>query len=150
MRKSLAVGTAIVAVAFSFGLAACGSSDDSSGDTLSKSDLITQADQVCSKYNDQLTDLQADSGLNAGSSKEEIVAFISDEIVPLYKDELADLRELNPSEDDSEAFNDILDTLETELNQVEDDPAATISESSPFAGASAKAKEFGLTVCGSN
>jgi hypothetical protein len=153
MRNPLAVGAATLAVVLSLGLAACGSSDDSgdSGDaTLSNSELITQADQVCSDYNDKLTKIQEDSDLSSDSSKADITAFISDEIVPLYKDQIADLRELNPNEDDSEAFNDIVDTLDSELKTVEDDPEASIDESDPFAGATAKAKEFGLKVCGSN
>ena len=156
MKKPLAVGAAILAVVLSLGLAACGSSDDSgdSGDsgnaTLSNSELIAQADQVCTDYNDKLTEIQKNADLDSDSSKADIAAFISDDIVPLYKDQIADLRELNPNEDDSEAFNDIVDTLDSELKAVEDDPEGSIEESDPFAGATAKAKEFGLKVCGSN
>jgi len=153
MRNPLAVGAATLAVVLSLGLAACGSSDDSgdSGDsTLSNSELIAQADQVCTDYNQKLTKIQENSDLTASSSKEDISAFISDDIVPLYKDQIADLRELNPNEDDSEAFNDIVDTLDSELKAVEDDPEGSIDDSDPFAGATAKAKKFGLKVCDSN
>ncbi|MBN8868299.1 MAG: hypothetical protein J0H66_00290 [Solirubrobacterales bacterium] len=153
MRNPLAVGAATLAVVLSLGLAACGSSDDSgdSGDsTLSNSELIAQADQVCTDYNKKLTKIQENTDLTADSSKEDIAAFISDDIVPLYKDQIASLRELNPNEDDADDFNDIVDTLDSELKAVEDDPEGSIDESDPFAGATAKAKEFGLKVCGSN
>lgn len=153
MRNPLAVGAATLAVVLSLGLAACGSSDDSgdSGDsTLSNSELIAQADQVCADYNKKLTKIQENSDLTEDSSKEDIASFISDDIVPLYKDQIAALRELNPNEDDAEDFNDIVDTLDSELKVVEDDPEGSIDESDPFAGATDKAKEFGLKVCGSN
>lgn len=152
MRNPLAVGAATLAVVLSLGLAACGSSDDSgdSGDTLTNSELVAQADQICKDYNDQLLQIQEDSKLDASSSKEDITSFISDDLVPLYKDQVDELRGLSPNEDDSEAYNEIVDTLESELQTVEDDPSAALDESNPFGGATAKAKEFGLEVCGSN
>lgn len=145
MRKPIALGVATLAAALSFGIAACGSSDDSS---LSNEELITQADAICKDYQDQFVAMQEKSGLNNQSSKKEVVAFISDDIVPLYERQVTELQGLEPNEDDAEAYNDIVDTLDSEVQTVSDDPEAALNEENPFAGATAKAKDFGLKVCG--
>jgi hypothetical protein len=152
MRKSLAIGAATVAFALSLGLAACGSSDDSSDneDVLTNAELVSKADAICTEYNSKFSDLQDQSGLSSSSSKDEVVSFISDDVVPLFEDQVAALRELQPNDDDSEAYTEIVDTLDSEVQQVKDDPEAAVDQEDPFAGATAKAKDFGLKTCGSN
>ncbi len=147
MRKPFALGVITLAVTLSLGLAACGSSSD---DSLSNDELITQADQICTDYNDKLVTLTDNAGLDDNSSKQEVVAFISDEIVPLYENQVDELRALEPNEDDADAYNDIVTTLDTELQAVKDDPAAAMKMNDPFPEATAKAKDFGLTVCGAS
>jgi hypothetical protein len=152
MRKPLAIGAATLAVVLSLGLAACGSSDDSSDneDVLTNTELVSKADAICTDYNDQLSQIQDDSDLDNQSSNTEIAAFIGDEIVPLYEDQIDELRNLQPNDDDAESFNEIVDTLDSEVQTVADDPEAAIKMTDPFAGATKKAKAFGLEVCGSN
>ena len=144
MRKPLAVGVATLAVAL--GLAACGGSDDS--DALSNADLIAQADAICADYDEQLTTITDEAALDENSSKAEVAQFVSDEIVPLYQDQVDELGALEPNEDDADAYNDIVDTLDSEVQAVADDPEAAIDQDNPFAGATAKAQEFGLEECG--
>lgn len=150
MRKTLLAGAAVLAL--SLGVVACGSDDsgDSSDEALTNTELIAQADEICTDYNDQLTTIQEDSGLSADSPQEEKISFISDDIVPLYRDQVDELRSLTPSEEDSEAYTDIIDTLESNLDDVESDPEAALNSEDPFAEATAKAQDFGLEVCGSN
>lgn len=147
MRKPLAVGAATLVVTLSLGLAACGSSDDSD-DTLSNADLISQADAICSKYDEKLVTLTNDSGLDNSSSKQEVTAFVSDSIIPLYEDQIDELTALKPNEDDADTYNDIIDTLTSEVQTVKDDPAAAIEVDNPFQGASDKATAFGMKECG--
>lgn len=150
MRKTLLAGAAVLAL--SFGVVACGSDDsgDSSDEALTNTELIAQADQICSDYNDQLTTIQEDSGLSADSSQDEKISFISDDIVPLYRDQVDELRALTPSDEDADAYADVVDTLESNLDDVESDPEAALAADNPFADATAKANDFGLEVCGSN
>lgn len=149
MRKPLAVGAATLAVVLSLGLAACGSDDSSSDEALSNADLIAQADEICTDYNDQLSTIQEERGLNSESPREDVVAYVTDDIIPLYQDQIDELRDLQPNEEDADAYNDIVDTLDTELQAVEDDPDAAIDSENPFSGASEKAQAFGMEVCGS-
>ncbi|MCB0857302.1 MAG: hypothetical protein KDB57_04175 [Solirubrobacterales bacterium] len=148
MKKPLVIA-ATLAVVLSLGLAACGG-DDSSEETLSNSELIAQADQICTDYNEQLDTMNEEAALDENSSRQEIATYISDDLVPLYQEQVDELRSLNPNEEDAAAYNDIVDTLESELQVVEDDPEAAIDAEDPFAGATAKAQDFGLEVCGSN
>ncbi len=150
MRKPLSIGVATLAVALSLGLAACGSSDDSSDDALSNADLIAQANEICTDYDNKTVEVLESTGLDDKSSDQEVAAFISDEVVPLYESQIEELRALQPNEDDADAYNDILDTFESELAAVKEDPEGSIAEENPFGEATAKADEFGLTVCGSN
>jgi hypothetical protein len=148
VKKPLVIA-ATLAVVLSLGLAACGG-DDSSEETLSNSELIAQADQICTDYNEQLDTMNEEAALDENSSRQEIATYISDDLVPLYQEQVDELRSLNPNEEDAAAYNDIVDTLESELQVVEDDPEAAIDAEDPFAGATAKAQDFGLEVCGSN
>ncbi|HRV59541.1 MAG: hypothetical protein KDB54_10115 [Solirubrobacterales bacterium] len=154
MRNPFTIGAATLAVVLSLGLAACGSSDDSgdSGeDTLTKSELITQADQICQKGNQELQKLAADAFPgNSQPSTSEVASFISDEIVPHYRDEVDQLRALNPDEADSSDWNNVVDTFEKELDAVEEDPQVAAKSSDPFTESSAAAKDFGLKVCGAS
>jgi len=146
MRNPIAIGVATLAIALSLGLAACGGSSD---DSLSNDELITQADAICQDYNDKLVAAFNETELNNQSSKQEVAAFASDTIVPLYQDQVDELRALEPNEDDAEAYNDIVDTLDSEVQAIADDPEAAVDNDDPFAGATAKAADFGLEVCGS-
>jgi len=159
MKKSLAIGAATLAAVLSLGLAACGSSDDdsSSSDTSSTSDntaaltkqqLITQADAICTKYNGKLVKLQQESGLDSTASDDQVVSFITDDIIPLYEDQIDELRALQPDDADADAYNEIIDTLDSEVQDVDSDPEAAMDQDNPFKGSTAKAKEFGLKVCG--
>ena len=149
MRNPFAIGAATLLVALSFGVAACGSSDDSSEDTLTNSELIAQANEICVKYTDEVsTAAEAEFG-NQQPSNSELAVFITDEVVPLYEDQIAELRALEPSEDDSAAYTEMLDTLESELQTVEEDPEAAAASDNPFPEATAMADEFGLEDCGS-
>lgn len=146
MRKPLAAGVAVLAVALSLGLAACGSDD--SDESLSHEDLIVKADEICVKYEERLDEL-TESSLDDSSGKPEVVAFISDEIVPLYEEQIDELKALEPNADDAEAWDDMLSTLESEVQTVKDDPEGALESSDPFSGGAEKAKEFGLKECGS-
>lgn len=150
MKHPLAVGAASLAILFSLGLAACGSSDNSSEDALPKSELIAQADEICKSGNEALDQKISDTFGNETPSKDEVVTFLDQEILPAIRSELEKLRELQPEEADADAWNNVLDTLETEIQAVEDDPESTYTKKELFPDSSAAAQDFGLTVCGSS
>lgn len=150
MRKPLAIVAATAAVVLSLGLAACGSDSSTSADedVLTNQELITQADKICTDFNNELATKAQKSGLSDKSPKSKITAFVSDEIVPMYRDEIDELRALEPNSEDADAYAKMIDTLESELDAVEQDPEAAVASNTPFPEASKLADEFGLQVCG--
>ncbi|MDQ5894654.1 MAG: hypothetical protein QG596_915 [Actinomycetota bacterium] len=149
MRNPIAIGAATLLIALSFGVAACGSSEDSSDGALTNSELIAQANEICVKYTDEVSTAAEEAFGDQQPPNAELAVFITDEVVPLYEDQIAELRALEPSEDDSAAYTEMLDTLETELQAVAEDPEAAAASDNPFPDATAKADEFGLEDCGS-
>ena len=145
MRKPLAVGAATIAVALSLGLAACGSDDSDEG--LTKAEVIEQADAVCLDYTEQLAEIV--SNLDPQATQADAEALVTDEIVPLYEQEIEELRAIEPNSDDEAAYTEMLDTLESELQAIEDDPSRITSGDTAFPEATKMAQEFGLTECGS-
>lgn len=147
MRKPLAIGAATLAVVLSLGLAACGSDDSSTDeDSLTNTELIEQADTICTDFNGQLAEKAA--SLTPDSSRDDVNAFVTDEVVPLYEQEIDELRALKPNSEDEAAYTEMLDTLESELKKVEEDPGLMTSGGTAFPEATGLAKDFGLTVCG--
>jgi len=152
MRKSLAIGAAIAAVALSFGLAACGSSDDSGDssteDTLTKTELISQADAICKKASDELDQAFTAASADGTVQGPELVKFVTDTVLPSYEKQAADLRELQPSPSEEDAWNNLLTELNDAIASTRQDPQAALSGDNPFEDAKASAKELGLKECG--
>ncbi len=178
MRKQLAIGVAGLALALSSGLVACGSGDEAgdssppetqvtgptqaTGPTppaeqtpakeptqptgpLEKSELIARADAICARDKQRLTEL---SSKLQNPDYGGVVAFIANDVVPLYERQIKKLRKLTPEPADADAFNDYLDTFQAELKAVAADPEANKDSPNPFPKASQAAQNFGLTQCG--
>ncbi|MBK5233434.1 MAG: hypothetical protein JJE13_10695 [Thermoleophilia bacterium] len=138
---ALIAATALVAVG-------CGGSDDSSSDeeAPTKAAYVKEADGICTST---LSDFETlTKALPDDIEAPESQAAITDEIVPLYQDELTQLRDLTPPEGDEDTTAAIYDSVDEALQAVEDDPSA-LGEVDTFADANKKAEEYGLTVCGS-
>lgn len=152
MRNPLAVGAATLAIVLSLGLAACGSDDDSgdapSEDALTKTELVAEADAICTETNSELI-TKANDLLKPDSTQEDAEAFVNDEVVPLYETQIEKLRALEPDDESSDSYTEMIDTLESELQVIADDPSVMATQGSAFPEATSMAKEFGLKVCGS-
>lgn len=149
MRKPFAIGAATLALVLSFGLVACGSDDSGSSneDVLTNTQLIEEADAICTDFNGQLA--QEIEGLDESSNQQDVDAFVTDTMVPLYEEEISELRALQPNSEDEAAYTEMIDTLESELQDVEADPSQVTGGGTAFPEATKMAKDFGLTVCGS-
>jgi hypothetical protein len=138
----------IVAVAclFATALPAC------SGDQLSKADLISQADEICSRANDEAT------ALGEPTSGKQFAELI-DEAKAIQDEAIADLRQLKPPDEDQEAYASMIDSLEeanSYLPQFEDavesddqDAMQEIGQKIGTAAGQAQeiAAEYGFEVC---
>ncbi|MGK2954451.1 MAG: hypothetical protein ACSLFI_02105 [Solirubrobacterales bacterium] len=137
---------AAILAASAFVAIGCGGSDDSSADAPTKTAYITEADDICSAT---LTDIEAVAKeLPNDIESPEVQAAITDEILPMYQEELTELRALTPPEGEEETTASIYDAVEEALQKVEDDPS-TIGDEEVFGDANQQAQDFGLKVCGS-
>jgi|RhiMetdeSRZDD1v2_1073273.scaffolds.fasta_scaffold626359_2 hypothetical protein len=127
---------------------ACGGDDSSD---VTKEEFIANADAVCKETNDKIEALVDD--LSEDTSAEEAAQFTVDEAIPLFRDQIDQLRDLDlpaADADDIEQLWDDLDTSTDELEQqLKDDPEVAFSEDfDPFADENKAATDYGFKECG--
>jgi hypothetical protein len=134
-------------------LAGCGGGDDKG---LSKADYIKQADAICQK-GDDATNKALQAALQAlGTDKptdEQQAKLAADVAVPNVETQLTALKALGKPKDGGDEVDAMVKALEDATAKVKADPTLLTndgSSESPFADANAKAKAFGLKVCGSD
>ena len=129
-------------------VAACGGDDDSSSDepAPTKAAYITEADGVCESDQAEFEEIVAE--LPNDIEAEESQTGISDEVLPLYQDQLEELRAITPPEGDEDTTAAIYDAVDEALSKIEEDPSA-LGDSATFEEANTLATDYGLTVCGS-
>lgn len=143
MKKTLLAFFALLAATMLVATG-CGG-DDSSDDAPTKAEYITQADDICAADQEEIQTAAADvSGDPSDPATQEVV---TNDVLPIYQDQLDELRGLTPPEGEEDATEGIYDALEEALAAIEEDPAA-IGDPTTFADANEQAVAFGLEVCG--
>ncbi len=146
---ALAVVGAVAAIA------GCGGGDDSSGQ-LSADEFRSQADAICADANSRLDALDEPTG------NDQVLGFLQSGLT-LQKEQLEKLKALQPPDDLAGTFNEATDLLTQQTAAIQgaadrisggEDPETVIGDvdsqiDSLNDQADAKAKELGLTVCGS-
>ena len=102
MRRVRARLAAILAVALVATTAACGGGGD---DRLSQEDFRSQANAICRKYNDKL------QALGSPSSPAEVGGFV-DQVIPLLRQGISELRALRPPAEAEDDYDRMLDETE--------------------------------------
>jgi hypothetical protein len=135
-------------------IAGCGGGDDDSG-ALSADEFRSQADAICADANTRI------DALDAPTSADQVLGFLQSGLT-VQTEQLEKLKALEPPDDLAGTFNEATDLLDQQKAAIQDaadrieggeDPEAVISEADPKIEsisdqAKAKAKELGLTVCG--
>lgn len=140
----------LAALLAALALIAAGCGGDDEGEALTKEEFITQADEICAAGDEEIT-ATADEQfgeLEEEPPVEEQEAFLTDVVAPNYEDQLAQIRELNPPEEDAEQVDELLSALEDLIAQLRDEPSAVL-EATEAPEASTLAQEYGLQNCGS-
>ncbi|MGK2932616.1 MAG: hypothetical protein ACSLFD_07595 [Solirubrobacterales bacterium] len=145
MKKTSLLFAALLATT-ALAVAGCGGDDSSDEEAPTKAAYIEQADALCSESVTEIQTISED--LPNDLESPEVQTAISDEILPIYQEELTQLRELTPPEGDEDTTAAIYDSVEEALAAVEEDPSA-IGDESTFADSNEQAQAYGLEVCGS-
>ena len=157
-----AVGAVVALV-----VVACGDPDDA----LTKDEFIAQADAICAAATAELDEMSEPvwaslEGLDDDDpASEEVIyaAFVElmDQGAPILREQLADLRDLNPPRQDRELIETLIDDQEAAIDYFVEivegaangDPAAREamnSDEDPFDDVDRRARAYGLLVCGSD
>jgi hypothetical protein len=140
-------GVTLVVAAIALGVAGCGGDDET---TISKSDFITQANEICKTANDQV-DAASNEELSANPTPEEIEAFWNDTARPSAEEQVQQIRDLGAPEGDEEQIDALLAAVEsaTEEAQTAVDNGTFGQGPDPFEEANRLSLDYGLTDCAS-
>lgn len=163
MRRLLALVPVAVLLA-----AAAGCGGDGGGDRLTKEELITQADAICTKYDARAKPIEArfpDVDPRSDSTSDEDIRKFADpldDLHDLYTEQLGELRDLKAPEPDEELWDSALDNLDATLDALaefadgaRDADRARIREAIAEGQKSSDAadeiaRDYGFKVCGSD
>lgn len=142
-------------------VAGCGGDDDSSttsgatgasGGSLTKEQFVAEADAIC-KANEESIRAEAEQTLGTNSSSQEITDFNTEVVVPSQQEVIDSIRALGAPEGDEEQVGAILDSVQSALDTVADDPelfADPDAADREFDEADRLALDYGLTECGND
>ncbi len=155
---------ALAAVAISLAAAGCGGDDDepttavegasgATGATAAAIPLdswIDQADEVCAEEGAIIDEEAASQFGNSQPDEAEIADFAEETAIPSLQAHYDAISALPPPEGEEEQADELLDSLQGAIDELEQDPAG-LSDSgadSAFAEANVLATELGLQECG--
>lgn len=146
MRRTRMAATALAMTALLAALpaAGCGGGDDES-ESLSRAELIEQADQICAEGGDQIN---AEAVEFSQDNIEDTEGLVTTIIVPGYRDQIEQFRELAASADQPE-FDGFVDSFERATDQLEASPddLAGGPAFDAYLDARREAKAFGMKRC---
>jgi hypothetical protein len=116
----------------------------------SKEQWIATADEVCANANKELTSALQEAGLDENTGDEELASLVETAVIPIQQSLLDTLRGLAPPEGEEDSVNELLDSLEFGLDEMEADPASALQEGqgNPLAEAAQLDDAYGLQECG--
>ncbi|MDP9189002.1 MAG: hypothetical protein M3O25_07110 [Actinomycetota bacterium] len=144
---------AVLALALTLGLVAAGCGDDDDGDgaetggaePLSKQEFIAQADAICAQ-GDAAIDAEGERFSGQENALEALVRTV---IVPMTREQVAQIRALTPPAGDEQQITEILDQLDEGLDELNADPNLVAVPDGPatILAARALAGAYGFQSC---
>ncbi len=158
MRLS-SLSLALLALAAGLLIAGCGDDDDettstttteaggTTGEATTKAAFIKEADAICADADQALSDVALEQYPEGPPTGEDAVAFAEDVFIPNLQGQHDDLAALTPPAGEEDAFADLLEQLQTGIDEIADDPESFV-ETDALEDASVAASDFGLRSCG--
>jgi hypothetical protein len=147
MKKLIA---ALVVCLVPLALVACGGDDDKGP---SKADYIEEADALCAKSDVQTDKIFEESFEDPQKPQPEEAQAAIKEALPVVKDNLEKLKDLEKPKDDEEEIETIYASVETGIESLDEasanpDQSLAALLAEPFAQANKLAKDYGMNECG--
>lgn len=131
-----------LALALALGLAGCGG-DDESKELISKQEFLDQGNTICSAGNLAVDEIGASIDRN---DQEQLLAAIKEQVVPLVRGQIDDLRALGYPDGDKDTLEAIYTDTEDVLDTWEDDPSQALVDER-MAPINERLGDYGLTKC---
>lgn len=149
MGKNHRRATTVLAVmGAALGLAGCGGDD---APQLTKSEFVERGSAICAETTRQVDEAATTAFSEPGviPPAEEITQFAGETVAPQISEELDELEELRPPEDDVERVDDIIQAGRDGVDDVREDPTILLSSSDDgLARYRELASAYGLEGCG--
>jgi hypothetical protein len=132
-----------------------GGSTSESGAAPTKAVFVKEADAICEKGDEELNEeVESYAEENGISTKKEPPKAQQEEVyaevvLPNVAKQGEEIGALTPPEGDEAKVEEIVQALESGVEEAEANPGLLVEGKNPLAGASAEAKAYGMKVCGS-
>jgi hypothetical protein len=126
-----------------------------SGPAPTRAVFVKEADAICEEadagLNDEIEGYAEENGIStqdepSQAQQEEIYAEV---VLPRVAKQGEEIDALTPPEGDEAKVEEIVQALDSGVEEAEADPSLLVEGKTPFADASSKAQAYGLKVCGS-
>lgn len=131
-----------LALALTLGLSGCGG-DDKSEEPISKQKFLEQGNAICSAGNMAVDEVG--DGIDK-NNQDEVLTAIKEQVVPLIRGQIDDLRDLGYPDGDEDTLEAIYTDTEDVLDSWEEDPSQALDDTrmSPI---NERLGDYGLTEC---
>lgn len=132
--------------------AGCGGDDKDSKDSgvkatnITKAEFVAKADAYCQAGDAKIA--AAVQKLGANPSNDEVVKVAQEKLLPALEEQVDSIKALGAPEGDEATIKAMTDSLTTAIDRMKADPKVITGSDNPLADATAKAKAYGLKVCG--
>lgn len=131
-----------LALALAVGLTGCGG-DDKSAEPISKEKFLEKGNAICSAGNMAVDEVG--DGIDQ-NNQDEVLAAIKEQVVPLVRGQIDDLRDLGYPDGDKDTLEAIYTDTEDVLDSWEDDPSQALDDTR-MAPINERLGDYGLTEC---
>ena len=87
-----------------------------------KEEFVAEADKICADADEALADVALEQYPEGPPTGDDAVAFAEDVFIPNLQGQHDDLAALTPPEGEEDAFADLLEQLQTGIDEIADDP----------------------------
>jgi len=154
LNKALLVAIAAL-VALAALIAGCGGGDDTTDETvtLTKTEFIKQADQICEEGNKSINTGVDQFAEEKGTTPEKLTKdqqeeFVEQVVAGDIRTQAEEIGDLGAPSGDEEQIEQMVDAVESAADEIEDEPELLFGKTNPLAEGTKLAKDYGLKVCG--
>lgn len=131
-----------LSMALTLGLVGCGGDE---ADPISRSDFIDQGNAICAAGNLAVDEIGKSIDPN---DEDQLLTAIQEQVVPLVRSQIDDLRDLGYPDGDKETLSAMYDDTVEVLDAWEDDPALALDDER-MGPINERLGDYGLTECAS-